>query len=392
MYNYAAYPNSPAPMQPMNNSMNTQQPQQPQMGNMSPMQQPMQQSFKRGGKVKMSPAHMSKQEMDILDHLQGRTERTAHGVRTYPHFEELLSNPHLHAMIHHHARMSHADGGDISPHMEHDMEAHGRNGDTEVALLGPRTHQLFHSMATGGAMNPDGHPEYWSIGGALRGLSGALSRGATHVASAAGRGAAAIGRGAAHVARAAAPHVGGIIQGALPAVSDIAMQQLGKRLGPAGEILSGVGSNLAGQLGDKLAGPNGSQIGPAIGRGLGQFGHAANNGMSLRKAAGQGFSAGAQHLGEESGAGQIANSVGAGLEHGFTGDNSVANRLAPQVLTAGLGALSAGAQHRQGGNSLRSSLSAAGRSFLPQGHQMNHAANMQNFNELPFANEHQMAY
>lgn len=413
MYNYSAYPQAPA--QSMN-PMNTQQPTMSgsmappsqSMGNMSPMSSPQPQSFKRGGKVKMTPAHVSPEELDELDKIQGRVERTRHGVRTYPHIEELLSNPHLHAMVHHHARATHhAMGGDISPQEQHSMEMHGHKGDTSVALFGPRTHQLFHSMATGGAMNEDGHPEYWSLAGALRGLSGSIGRnvaaagrglatGAGHLASAAGRGAQAIGRGAVAVGKAAAPHVGSIIQGALPAVTDIAMQQLGDKLGPSGQILAGLGSNLAEQAANKLTGPNGgSQIGEAIGRGVGQFGTSANKGMSLRKAAGQGFDVTGQYLGgDETGAGQLAQSVGAGLQHGFKGDNSFGNRIAPQALTSGLGALAAGAQHRQAGNSLRSSLQAAGQSFLPQGHQLNHAANMNmdNFNELPFANHHQMAY
>lgn len=349
----------PGSSMPMNNSMNMQQ---PQMANSMPMQQPMtpMSSFKKGGKVKMTPAHMSKHEMDILDHLQGRTERTAHGVRTYPHFEELLSNPHLHAMITHHARQSHAEGGDISPHMEHDMEQHGRHGDTEVALLGPRTHHFFHSMATGGAMNPDGHPEYWSIGGALGGLWKGIKGAGSAIAKHGGA-----------FAKAAAPHVGSALQAAAPALTDIAAQHLQKHLGDAGGMLAGLGGQLAGGLGGKLAGPNGSQLGTAIGSGLGQFAKAKNEGQSFGQAAGQGLSQAGSHFGEENPTGQLLGSVGQGLQSGQSA-KQILSGAAPHAIQGGLNAV----QHGMQGQGLRHSLTSAARSFLPQGHQMNHEAMM----------------
>lgn len=223
----------PAPYE-LNNSVNT--PELPAMA--------------KGGRAKHKKvlAHFSPKELHIMDHLQGHTERCPKtGLRSYSHLEELLKNPHLVGTVHRHVhshRTHHASGGDIER-----LAQGGRNGDTEMALIGPNTHHLFHQLAGRSTTNPNtGHPEFWSIGPALSGLGNAVkgagsaaARGLSNVARVAapvarqaattiGQGARTLGSGALTAAKAAAPHVGTALNTLAPVLAEVGTQYAADRL------------------------------------------------------------------------------------------------------------------------------------------------------------------
>jgi hypothetical protein len=201
----------------------------------------------KGGRAKHQKilAHFNPKELHVMDHLQGHTERCPKtGLRSYSHLEELLKNPHIVGTVHRHARQHHAMGGNIAR-----LEAGGRHGDTEMALIGPHTNHLFHQLAGRSTINPNtGHPEFWSmnsvlsgLGGALKGAGSAAARGLSSVASAAaplarqaasaiGQGARSLGTNALAAAKAAAPHVGSALKTLAPMAADLGTQYLTNRI------------------------------------------------------------------------------------------------------------------------------------------------------------------
>lgn len=218
----------------------------------------------RGGRAKhrrMVIAHFNPRELDVLDHLQGETERCPKtGLRSYSHLEELFKNPHIVANVHHHARKHHAMGG--SAELEHLAEG-GRHGDSEIALIGPHTHHLLNQLAGHSTRNPNtGHPEYWSL---KNFLSGAWDT----------------------------------IKGAGAALAPVAGQALGTMFGgPEGAALGGAaGQGLSRLLG---GGQNPSPFNKTLGEGAQSAWNAYNSGgMSP----GQAFSHGIQKVGAGMGGG-----------------------------------------------------------------------------------------
>ena len=393
MFNMSAVNPNPAPQmggQMMGNQMPSSGPMpQPSMG-----QAPMP-SYAHGGKVKkaaMTLAHMSPHELNILDHLQGGTERhNKSGIRSYSHLEELFKNPHLREQFHHHAAEHHAMGGEAGEDghdmchggmdhmsqggMEH-LKQDGRHGDTEMALIGPQTHHFFNQMAGQSTRNPhDGHPEYWSLGGALSGLAKGIKGGA----SAIGRGAMAAGRGAYSLAKRAAPTLGAIGQAATPALANIASEHLQKHLGDSGGMLGQLGGALGNAAFGKMAGQGKNPIGTYIGEGLGKFATAAHNGEGMRSAIGQGLSHTGMQFGNDNATGNIMSSVGQGLQNGQNA-GQIGRAVGAHALQGGMNALNAGPGNR------RSAL-------LPTAGGMHAAAQhrLQEMQELPFAGGEQYA-
>lgn len=137
-----------------------------------------------GGKAKnrMVLGHFNRSELDQLDHLQGkRSVDHTSGLRKYNHIESLLENQHLMKKIAHHAAEHHqyAHGGQPMHHMINQMKQDGRFGDTEMALIGPRTEHILNHYCGGGSTNPeDGKPEYF-LGSLLGGLGQAIIPGLT---------------------------------------------------------------------------------------------------------------------------------------------------------------------------------------------------------------------
>lgn len=341
---------------------------------------PQMTAMSHGGRAKHKKvlAHFSPKELHVMDHLQGHCERCPKtGLRSYSHLEELLKNPHIVGTVHRHAhghREHHAMGGNI----EH-LAQGGRNGDTEMALIGPHTHHLFHQLAGRSTTNPNtGHPEFWSLGGALSGLGGALKgaassagRGLASAAQSAGRGLKTAGAGALNAARAAAPHVGNALTQFAPIAAQMGTQYLANRLSGAPqeemsfnpedyismlpESMQGLGQAGAGAFNayrggakpQQAFGQGLSQFGQGYGGNLGNamqgFGSAIGQGQNLRSGlgaaasrVGQGYGGALgqslQSAGQSFGQGQdIGKSLGHGLNQGFQslgGRQGVANAAA----------------------------------------------------------------
>jgi hypothetical protein len=148
---------------------------------MQPQMSPHMASGGRNKKSKMILAHFNRGELDELDHLQGkRNEDHTSGIRKYDKLEALLENPHLMKKISHHAREHHlAMGGHPMSHTIEQMKHDGRFGDTEMAMIGPRTEHILNHYCGGGSTNPyDGKHEYF-LGALLGGLGQSLIPGLT---------------------------------------------------------------------------------------------------------------------------------------------------------------------------------------------------------------------
>lgn len=292
MYNFNA-PQLPAPYELPQNNMSMYQASQS-------MQQP--QSFARGGHAKskkMVIAHVNPKELDALDHLQGNKERCPKtGLRCYSHLEELIKNPHIAEAIHTHARRHRSEGGSTygTPELEHLAEG-GRNGDNELALIGPHTHHMLNQLAGHPTNNPHtGHPEYFSLGSFLGGLWNKVK-----------------GWG-----QAAAPHLQGIAAAAAPQLAQMGQQYLGQKFGnegAMGKVGQMAGAMLPVALNRLTSGGAQSPFHTAAGQGLGRGLQAYNGGATGAQALGQGI----QHAGQQfngSRLGGAMQGVGSALNQG----------------------------------------------------------------------------
>lgn len=285
-------------------------------------------AMKRGGRAKsrgFTTVHMNPHEIAIMEHLQGGNSRyNKNGVKEFHHLEQLLKNPHILQNAHHHARAHHAEGGSTTEDIQHLREG-GRFGDSELAAIGPHTQNFFNQLAGHPTENPyTGHPEYWGIGDALKGILGAVKGGAKLVGGlgrSAIQTAGNIGRTvagtAATVGRAAAPHLTGIAKEALPAVLPMAQEALGNRFGGLGQV---AGQALGGAATHAL-GPQEGPVNPyheAFGRAFGHGVESYRGGASPRQAFGQGVQTAGSHLGGGIGGAMegMGRSVGAGNNAG----------------------------------------------------------------------------
>lgn len=196
--NATSYSNNPYTMntsmnanQPQTQSFNPTQPLLQQSGvqpPMPPQQQPImsQNNYAHGGQVKSHQSsrkrsgnqiavHMSPRELQVLDRIQGSIEEKmgpdGKRIRSYGALDNTLRNTHIMKHVHHHAEQHRAHGGMLrTAH-----EDFGRNGDKELAYIGPHLHKLLDKWAGRKTHNPDdGHPEYFSLGGAFEGLGRTL--------------------------------------------------------------------------------------------------------------------------------------------------------------------------------------------------------------------------
>lgn len=311
----------PAPYE-MNNSMNSS-PQLPAMA--------------KGGSAKHKKvlAHFNPKELQVMDHLQGHVERCPKtGLKSYSHLEELFKNPHIIGNVHKHNnanREHHAMGGNI----DH-LAAGGRNGDTEMALIGPNTQHLFHQIAGRSTTNPNtGHPEFWSLGGitgALGGAASTMAGGLKRLGTAAAPMARKIGTGFTDVVKAAAPHAQTAFNTFAPVALDVGLQagtnalrnlnrppeeqqsfmdaynpqstinQLPENMRGMGEIGSKMyNSYKEGQNPQQIAGHGlsgmGGQFDNPYGHAVSQFGGALGRGEDYRSAAGSGMNRFGQEVG-----------------------------------------------------------------------------------------------
>lgn len=196
----------------------------------------------------MTDAHMSGEELDILDALQGTSVRLAgnQNVRFYHGMEQVLQNPSAVKAILSAARRHYSTGGEvgsaaISMNEVEAFRSRGRNGDNNIAVIGPRLRVLLDTMAGHkGTINPStGCPEYFSLGGMFNSIGSGLSS----LGNTAWNGVKSLAQPAMHFMGNALP---GIAHTAGNALGGLA----GSYFGPAG---TAIGSQLGGGLGD-LAG------------------------------------------------------------------------------------------------------------------------------------------
>jgi hypothetical protein len=131
--------------------------------------------------TKFELAHFNPKELDELNSWQG-------GKKLYPGskdlhdlsgVEKLLSNPENEKKI-----MTiyegHAKGGRIGDLLrDADRMRHkGRNGDNEMAMIGPHTERIFNRILGGRCENPATRkPEYFNLGGFLGGIGKTFTKG-----------------------------------------------------------------------------------------------------------------------------------------------------------------------------------------------------------------------
>lgn len=287
-------------------------------------------AYARGGRAAkhkgMTTVHMNPHEIRILDHLQGMTEHGPSGIKMFPHLEEIFKNQHIVEAIHRHGhnhRSHHAHGG-YTPAMQH-LSQGGRYGDTELAMIGPRTEHLFNSLAGHPTRNPHtGHPEYFSIGPALSGmwntfkgvapsLGNFISRGASSAASGIGRAASAVAPHIGNAARAVAPYANQIAQAAAPTLLSMGTEALGNKFGNMGQMAGNVMSQgVQSALGELPEDANPYAV--AAGQGIGRAAEGMRSGYSPSQAFGQGL----QHFGSQigGGAGSSLGEAGQSLAQG----------------------------------------------------------------------------
>jgi hypothetical protein len=357
---------------------------------MNSMSNPEVPNLAKGGRAKHKKilAHFNRKELDVMDHLQGGTERCPKtGVRSFSHLEELFKNPHLVGTIHKHVhahRAHHAMGGNID-HMAHE----GRHGDTEMALIGPHTMHAFHQVAGKSTVNPHtGQPEFWSmgpalssLGGALKGAGSAAARGISNAARSAApvlaQGAKTLGSGALSAAKAAAPHVGTAFNTLAPIAAEVGTQFAANRLrnmnrAPEEQEEFNPAESLVSRLPQSMQG-----VGQA---GLGAY-NAYRGGASPQQAFGQGLSQYGQQYGGT--AGNAMQGFGGAMSRGqdFRSSlGSAASRVGQGYGGAAGNALQAAGQSFGSGQDWRQSLNqGAQRGFQDMGGRrglVNSAANI----------------
>lgn len=103
-------------------------------------------------------AHFNPRELNRLDQAQGgRTHVPGTKIRHYKRLESMLQDPHMKEKFIAHCRENHKEGHSVGRMVEHanHMRQAGRNGDSEIALIGPHTKETLHCMmAGGGSINP----------------------------------------------------------------------------------------------------------------------------------------------------------------------------------------------------------------------------------------------
>lgn len=157
-------------------------------------------SYAPGGRIKrgkMILAHFNPHELNALDHWQGKRETCPRtGMRSYAHLEELLKNPHILNNVVSAVQQHAATGGSMAaPHEAHGGRLHdyhnaklnhmadqGVHGDTEIALIGPHTRNVFDHLVKmthphlAGLNNPHtGHPHYGFLDSIIGGIGSVLS-------------------------------------------------------------------------------------------------------------------------------------------------------------------------------------------------------------------------
>jgi hypothetical protein len=376
-------------------------------------------AYAHGGNVrkgKMILAHFNKHELDEMDKIQGVVHRCKKtGVKSYPGLESMLKNPHLMQAVHHHSRQHHAHGGMASPHMSrHDADefrSHGVHGDTEAAFIGPHTYSFYHAVAKPGTVvnGHDGHPQFFSLSGALGGLwntvrggasqlGNTIAGGASQLGSTLASGASRLGNTIREGASHAAPYVGALGKSFLPAAQQALSGVVSQRFGPAGgAIVNGLGS-LADKGFDALEDMGDAQD-QARARTLGEGVQSAMNARASGASPMQSFGAGLNQVGSRfSGAvGGGMQGLGSSLQSG-AGLKDTARNTAMGAYTGGGGAQglmnqakNAYSQYASGASPSQIGSSAAMNAYNSLRNSQPTLESMRNqdaSNQLPYANQY----
>ena len=179
-------------------------------------------------------AHFNPEELNVLDKLQGGAKYIGRGKnrrKYYPDLEDRLKNHGLDKEIKS-SYEKHASGGSIGRLSKdaYEMRQKGRNGDTEMAHVGPYTRQVLDACMGGGSVNPrSGKKEYYG----LKKFTRDVGRGFKKVGRFAGRTLKKVGRAASKGVH----QIGGAAMGAMPGAI-----MGGMAGGPAGALAGGAAS------------------------------------------------------------------------------------------------------------------------------------------------------
>lgn len=265
-------------------------------------------------------AHFNPKELAELDSWQGgRTNlHPHHPLRIMHGVEELLSHPDNERAIMQRYE-HHAKGGRIGELLQTSdkMKSKGRNGDSEMAVIGPNTNRIFNRVMHGGQIKKNkhpstGYPEYFNLGGFLGGIGKTLSGGINKIGST-------LGAGVNNIMQGPGKQLMGYASRALPG-----MLQGGLEGGPEGALMGGAASLLGGGSGGGA---------PTSLSGLGQqfmqspMGQSAMNSSYGRAAqgaynAGQGMYNQAQNFMNSPG-GQLAGHIGSAFMNSPYGQQNI---------------------------------------------------------------------
>lgn len=130
---------------------------------------------------KMELVHLNKREIANFDKAQGGSVMK-HGVKDYSRLGHIFNNPDFSSKFEQLGRSFHAKGG-VTKLKE--MRKHGRNGDTEVALMPSHVCDRLDRMIGGTCINPKSKKREYFLGALASGIANIASKAAPYAAKAA---------------------------------------------------------------------------------------------------------------------------------------------------------------------------------------------------------------
>ena len=207
-------------------------------------------------------AHFNPRELDELDDMQGgRTNMDKTKTRRYDHLEKMMGDPKVERIIIKEYE-KHAKGGrigDLLREADH-MRAKGRNGDTDIAYVGPNTRRVLNKLMGGGSVNPmTGKSEYYNLSKMMGGIGKTIGRGVKGAGNMLGGMAKTGEHMLGGVANAGEHMLGGAMNMAGKALPGAALGFM--EGGPAGALAGGASSLMASQMGGRQGPQNLGQVG-----------------------------------------------------------------------------------------------------------------------------------
>lgn len=145
------------------------------VGQIAPQQNSNTQQANQGG---ADYAHFNPQELKVLDRAQGGpTFIPGTSIRHYAGLENNM--PQMEGLLNKRYERF-AKGGQPGEFMRQadEMRKRGRNGDSEIAVIGPRTRKVFNHLMNGGSINPVTKKcEYFGLGDFFSNMGSKISSG-----------------------------------------------------------------------------------------------------------------------------------------------------------------------------------------------------------------------